>query len=345
MLRVTVIIPHAGGQELLRECLRSLSATRNVDLRTLIVHNGPVDDVDAETLALVQHVQVLRYERNIGFSAACNRGVEAASTDYVFLLNNDATVKPDTIGLLAEKLASDASIAACQPKILSLTSPGKFDYSSAAGGEIDRYGYPFARGRVFDTIEEDKGQYDTEREIFWGAGAALMLRREHYLAAGGLEEPFFAHMEEIDLQWRFRLMGYRVISLPSAIAFHRGAVTIKIGSFRKIYLNHRNGLITLFRNYSLKNLLKNLPARLGLDFILVIYSVIRADFITARAVLSAMIWFSLSLPYLISSRRRVRKLAVVPDSKIQEHIFPYSVVWLYFVKKIKTWNELKAFQV
>jgi len=344
LLKVTVIIPHAGGRELLRDCLHSISESRNPDVETLIVHNGPVDDVDEDTLKLVDKVQVLRFKRNIGFAAACNRGVEAASTEYVFLLNNDAVVKPDTIGVLAEKLASEDDISACQPKILSLIRPGMFDYSSAAGGEIDRYGYPFACGRVFDTIEEDNGQYDQEREIFWGAGAALMIRREHYIRAGGLEEPFFAHMEEIDLQWRFRLMGYRITSVPSVVAGHRGAVTIKEGSFGKYYLNHRNGLAMLFRNYSVKNLFKLLPVRLSLDLILVIYSIFKVDFVRARAVISAIIWFMLSLHYLIGSRRRVQKLRVVHDRQIQEHIFPHSVVWLYFVKKIRTWNDLMAFQ-
>ena len=238
----------------------------------------------------------------------------------------------------------DVSECSARVRVGPRIHPGMFDYSSAAGGKIDRYGYPFARGRVFKTIEQDKRQYDLECEIFWGAGAALMVRRDHYLAAGGLEERFFAHMEEIDLQWRFRLMGYRVYSLPSAIAYHRGAVTIKQGSFRKIYLNHRNSLTTLFRNYGLKNLLNNLPVRLSLDCILVAYSFLLRDFVRARAVLGAMLWFWLSLPYLISSRRRVQKLRVIPDRQIQEHIFPYSVVWLYFVKKIKTWSELKAFR-
>jgi len=344
LLKVTVIIPHAGGRELLRDCLNSIAESRNADVETLIVHNGLVDDVDDNTLKLVDNVQVLRYKRNIGFAAACNRGVEAASTDYVFLLNNDAIVEPETIGVLAEKLASEDDLSACQPKILSLIRPGMFDYSSAAGGEIDRYGYPFACGRVFDTIEKDTGQYNQEREIFWGAGAALMIRREHYIRAGSLEERFFAHMEEIDLQWRFHLMGYRIASVPSVVACHRGAVTIKEGSFGKYYLNHRNGLAMLFRNYSVKNILKILPVRLALDLVLVIYSIFKADFVRARAVLSAIIWFMLSLHYLIGSRRQVQKLRVVQDGQIEKHIFPHSVVWLYFVKKIKTWSDLMAFR-
>lgn len=338
------MIPHAGGRELLRDCLRSLSLSRNVEVETLIVHNGPVDDVDDDTLKLVDNVHVLRFKRNIGFAAACNRGIEAASTDYVFLLNNDAVVNAETIRLLANELAGDERISACQPKILSLIRPGMFDYSSAAGGEIDRFGYPFAHGRIFDTIEKDNGQYDQGCEIFWGAGAALMVRRDHYLRAGGLEERFFAHMEEIDLQWRFRLMGHRITSVPSAVAWHRGAVTIKEGSFGKIYLNHRNGLAMLFRNYNYVNLFKILPIRLSLDSILIILSLFKADFVRARAVLSAILWFLLSMHYLISSRQQVQKLRIVSDGQIKRFIFQRSVVWLYFVKKIRTWNDLKAFQ-
>jgi len=342
LLSVTSIIPHAGGREILRECLTSLAVSRGVDLETIIVNNGPVDDVDEDTLHILPGVQVLRYKCNLGFAAACNRGVEAARGKYIFLLNNDAIVSPNAIQIMVERLESDDTIAACQPKILSLINEGQFDYSSAAGGEMDRYGFPFARGRVFDTIEEDHDQYDDEREIFWGAGAALMIRRDIYLEAGGLEERFFAHMEEIDLLWRIRLMGYRILAVPSAVARHRGAVTIRTGSFRKLYLNHRNSLATLFRNYDAFNLMRNFPVRMIFDLILMIYSIFQRDFVRFWAVLRSECWFWVNLPYLINVRRRIQKLRKISDSELITHFYPYSVVWQYFVKKHQTWKELQA---
>ncbi|MFH0765473.1 MAG: glycosyltransferase family 2 protein, partial [Calditrichota bacterium] len=267
MQRISAIIPHAGGRELLTACVDSLSASQAVELETIIVDNGVVSDVDESLRSRAPSVHILRYECNIGFAAACNRGVEAASGDFVFLLNNDAVVDPDCLFKLAQYLTDNPEVAACQPKILSLLKPGWFDYSSAAGGEMDVYGYPFAQGRIFDTVEPDHGQYDDTRYIFWGAGAALMIRRELFLAAGGLTEWFFAHMEEIDLLWRLQLMGYRVAVVGEAKAYHRGAMTIRAGSFRKFYLNHRNSLAMMVRNYSFFSLLKFLPVRLWLDLI------------------------------------------------------------------------------
>ncbi len=284
----------------------------------------------------------MRYECNLGFAGACNRGVEAASNELVFLLNNDAVVEPDCLARLAERMSADEDIGAAQPKIRSLILPDKFDYSSAAGGEMDVYGFPFARGRVFDSLETDKGQYEDERRVFWGAGAALMLRKSLYLQCGGLEERFFAHMEEIDLLWRMQLLGSRVIAAPSAVAWHQGAVTIRGGSFRKLYLNHRNSLAMLFRNYSFSSLVRYFPLRLVLDAILSLYSILRGDFVRSGAVFRANCWFWMSLPYLIGSRRRIQRTRRTSETDILERLYRRSVVWQYFVKRKKTWKELQA---
>jgi len=334
------VIPHAGGLELLVECLEALASTRGVELEAIVVDNGSKEEIGREALDALPTVQILRYECRLGFAAACNRGVEAAGSEFILLLNNDAVVEPDTLSILSEAMSADRMLAACQPKILSLTHPGRFDYSSAAGGEIDRYGFPFARGRVFDTIEEDRGQYDRGGYVFWGAGAALMLRRERYLAAGGLEEPFFAHMEEIDLAWRFQLMGYRVASIPEAVVRHRGAATIHSGSFIKMYLNYRNSLATLVRNYSTASLTRYLPGRLALDMALALHSLITLNFLQFWAVFRAGCWFLTSFPYLIRGRRSVQRLRQVPDRAVLERIYPGSVAWQYFIRKRRTWSEL-----
>lgn len=344
MLHISAIIPHAGGRDILRDCLKSLSRTTDVKLQVIVVDNSTISDIDDDTLSIIPSVQILRYECKLGFAGACNRGVDAADGDYVFLLNNDAIVQPDSISKLAKKLADNPLTGACQPKILSLVKPGYFDYSSAAGGELDRFGYPFARGRVFGNIEQDVGQYDDDRDVFWGAGAALMIRRELYLQAGGLEEPFFAHMEEIDLLWRIHLMGYNVVAVSGAVVLHRGAMTIQNDSFQKIYLNHRNSIAMLFRNYGAFSLIRNLPVRVILDKILILYSIIRGDFKRIWAVTRAGCWFWISLPYLIGSRRRVQKLRRVPDKIIRQKLFAGSIVWQYYVNKHETWNDIQVFR-
>jgi GT2 family glycosyltransferase len=340
--KISVIIPHAGGAAILQQCLASLGASQSVQFETIIVDNGSSEALKRNDCTKHIEVQILHFKCKLGFAAACNRGVEAANSDYVFLLNNDATVEPDTLKTLSDLLDRSPELGACQPKILSLANPGCFDYSSASGGEMDRYGFPFARGRIFETVEQDRGQYEDTREVFWGAGSALMLRRRLYLDAGGLEEPFFAHMEEIDLLWRIQLMGFRVVAHPAAIVRHLGAATIRSGSFAKMYLNQRNSLAMLFRNYGICSLIKYLPGRLIFDLILLTVSLFQINFERLWSVLRADLWFWASLPYLVKGRIRVQRLRSTPERTILNRIYPKSIVWQYFVQKRRTWREVMS---
>jgi len=341
LLGVSAIIPHAGGREILRECLDSLEKSTGVALEVIIVDNGSGESPSDWGLERFPGAQHLRYECRLGFAAACNRGVEAATGDYIFLLNNDAVVEPDAIELLAGRLAGDGSLAAAAPKILWYHDRSRFDYSSACGGWLDRYGIPFCRGRVFDTLERDLGQYDAETDAFWAAGAALMFRRELYLEAGGLEEPFFAHMEEIDLLWRLQLMGYRLQIVPRAVAYHRGAVTIKSNSYLKHYLNHRNSLAMLFRNYGVLNLLGAAPIRFGMDAAFAFQNLFQLNFTRLRAVAAAWVWILFSPVYLMKGRRAVQRLRRVPDKIIARRIFRGSIAWQYYVRRRRTFRELE----
>jgi len=338
--QVSVIIPHAGGDELLSRCLDALSATRGTSFETIIVDNGSPSPLSPTFANRYHGVQILHYERQLGFAGACNRGVEHAQSEYIFLLNNDALVEPNTIALMVNRMESDPQVAACQPKILSLHRPGQFDYSSAAGGEMDRYGFPFARGRLFDTVEEDHGQYDNPRPIFWGAGTALLIRRELFIQAGGLAEMFFAHMEEIDLQWRLQLMGYKVMVYPEAVVHHQGGATIIGGSFQKTYLNHRNNLAMLLRNYSFSSLVIYLPLRIVFDEILLTASFFTLNFKRIGAVSLAHLWIWFNLPRILTSRRLIQKQRTVPDSVILKRLYSGSIVWQYFIRKRRTWAEL-----
>lgn len=342
MLVVSAIIPHAGGREILRECLDSLQDVEGVELEVVVVDNGSGENPDDWGLARFAKAQYLHYECRLGFAAACNRGVDAASGDFVFLFNNDAVIAPGGVAILAETLSADPVAAAVQPKILRYSDPKFFDYSSACGGMLDRYGIPFAKGRIFDTLEEDRGQYDSPGEIFWGAGAALMLRKNLYLEAGGLEEPFFAHMEEIDLLWRLQLMGCRVLVEPRAVVRHRGAVTIQTGSFLKLYLNHRNSLTMMLRNYSLHSLLCYFPARFGMDMAFGLLNLALLNFKKFFAVVRAWIWILFSISYLIECRRRAQRLRRMDDSHILRRIYPGSIAWQYFIRRRRTYGEIEA---
>ncbi|MFC2149965.1 glycosyltransferase family 2 protein [Calditrichota bacterium] len=342
MDRISVVIPHAGGEAILGECLGRLAQTRDIEIELIIVVNGTTEKIPQTVVSQFRNPQVLEFPDRIGFAAACNRGIDASACELGILLNNDAVVNPNTLKILTDAMISAPNAAACQPKLLSSREDGKFDYSSAAGGEIDRFGFPFAHGRVFDTVEVDSGQYNLDAKVFWAAGAALMVRREVYLKAGGLEERFFAHMEEIDLCWRFHLMGYNVLTVTAAIVYHAGAMTIKEDSSLKIYLNHRNSQAMLFRCYGTFSLLKYMPIRELLDLTLIFRSIILFDFKRILAVLRAKCWIWYSLHYLIISRRNVQRLRTVNEQAILNLIYPRSVVWDYFILKLRTWDKLQV---
>lgn len=342
---ISVIIPHAGGAEMLKECLTSLQQNREVEWEAIIVENGSHESPHQWGAQDDPRVQVLHFDQPLGFATSCNRGVQVAKGDVLFLLNNDAVLEPTTLKLLSEPWtkghpSGGDKIAATAPKILSYQDHSRFDYSSAAGGFIDRYGFPFARGRIFDTIEEDKGQYDQPTPIFWGAGCALMIAKDLYLQAGGLEETFFAHMEEIDLLWRLRLMGYQVWSLPHSRVYHRGAATIRQGSFVKLYLNFRNSLLMLLRNWGWSELIRVLPIRLIIDLGGGIKSLLTGRIKTFGAIVKAWGWVLTHIPFVLKSRKQIQELRRLSDREIKSLILPRSIAWEYYIKGKRTFSEL-----
>ncbi len=246
---VAVIILNWNGAQLLREYLPAVLATTNSSIgRVIVADNGSTDDSLQVLRDEFPDVEVLSFESNLGFAAGYNRAIAETGYELTVLLNSD--VKPDygwLDGLYAYMCAHE-DCGACQPKIMSLREPTRFEYAGACGGFIDRHGYPYCRGRIFGDCETDYGQYDSERDVFWASGAALMVRSELYLKVGGLDPAFFAHMEEIDLCWRIRLEGYKVAAVPSARVFHLGGGSLPAENPRKTYLNFRNNLLMLHKN-------------------------------------------------------------------------------------------------
>lgn len=246
---VAVIILNWNGAKLLREYLPAVLATTNSSIgRVIVADNGSTDDSLQVLRDEFPDVEVLSFESNLGFAAGYNRAIAETGYELTVLLNSD--VKPDygwLDGLYAYMCAHE-DCGACQPKIMSLREPTRFEYAGACGGFIDRHGYPYCRGRIFGDCETDYGQYDSERDVFWASGAALMVRSELYLKVGGLDPAFFAHMEEIDLCWRIRLEGYKVSAVPSARVFHLGGGSLPAENPRKTYLNFRNNLLMLHKN-------------------------------------------------------------------------------------------------
>ena len=232
---------------------------------------------------------------------------------------------------------SHPDVAACQPKLLSYKNKKEFEYAGACGGFIDKYGYPYCRGRIFDTVEEDKGQYDSVAELFWATGAALMIRAEDYRAAGGLDGTFFAHMEEIDLCWRLRSRGRRIVCIPQSCVYHVGGATLNKSNPRKTYLNFRNNLLMLYKNLPENELRHVMFVRALLDYVAAFKSLLSGDAAGCRAVLQARRDFRRIKHDYSDLRRENLEKSVEADVKERTS---FSILWKYYAGGRRLFSEL-----
>ncbi len=332
---VSVIIPHWKGRDILLRCLASLYLPGHPELEVLLVDNGSTDGSVSDAVSAFSGVKVLRSDVNLGYAGGCNLGLDQASGEFALLLNDDAVVTSGMIQTLVSAVRGDNTIAACQPKILSISNPGYFDYAGAAGGEMDRFGFPFCRGRIFDTVESDKGQYDSPSRIFWASGACCLFRMSALKESGFLDPDFFAHMEEIDLQWRLTNLGYTVVSVPDAIARHDAGSTLAPDRPYKVYLNHRNSLVMLLKNHRVTALLTVLPLRILLDFAAAAYRLARLELPNTLAVFRAHLYAIFHLPWILKKR-------ISPGKGVNRttQFYSRSIVWDYFMMRRRRFTDL-----
>lgn len=289
MKKLSVIILNWNGKKLLQELLPTVARHTTDNNTELIVADNGSDDGSVEWVKRnCPDVGIIELDRNYGFAEGYNLAIEKVDTPYVLLLNSDVeTTERWTVPLL-EYMENNPDVGALQPKIKSFYERDKFEYAGAAGGYLDRLGYPYCRGRLFDKVETDNGQYDgAPVEVAWASGAALLVRRDVYLKAGGLDKDFFAHMEEIDLCCRIHAMGYRVMALTSSAVYHQGGASLNQGNPKKTYLNFRNNLLLLHKNLPEKRGRKILFLRRLADTLAFGMYVAKLDFANARAVLKA----------------------------------------------------------
>lgn len=246
--RVSIIIVTWNALPLLKQCLPSVVATDYPNFEIIVADNASDDGSAAWIESEYPDVKVIRHPQNWRFCRGNNRAVPHATGDYIVLLNNDVEVPPDWLAPLVQAFEADPEIGAAQPKMLQYDDRDRFEYAGGAGGFIDRVGYPFTRGRLFDTMERDRGQYDTPTDIFWASGAAIMMRRRALQQVGLLDERFDMHMEEIDLCWRMQRAGYRIRYVPASEVYHIGGASLPQAHPEKTYLNFRNSLLMLYKN-------------------------------------------------------------------------------------------------
>ncbi len=289
MKSLAVIILNWNGEKLLQEFLPAASALTISDRADLYVaDNGSTDNSLAWIRANHPEVGIIELGDNYGFAEGYNRAIEATRYPYTLLLNSDVMVSPDWWRPLLDFMESHSDVGAAQPKIRSYRIPAMFEYAGAAGGYLDRLGYPYCRGRLFDHVEEDHGQYDgAPADVCWASGAAMIVRTETYLSLGGLDPKFFAHMEEIDLCCRMHAAGYRVCALTDCEVFHVGGASLSQGNPRKTYLNFRNNLLLLHKNLPRAAGRRKLFVRRLADTLAFMMFLLKGDLGNARAVIKA----------------------------------------------------------
>ncbi|MDX2196382.1 MAG: glycosyltransferase family 2 protein [Cytophagales bacterium] len=330
MYTVAVVILNWNGKHHLQKFLPSVYA-HSKNAQIYIIDNASADGSVSYLKDNFPDIKIIQLSQNHGFCAGYNIGLKQIQAEYYILLNNDVEIQGEWLSPLIIYMQSNKNCAACQPKILSYTNPTYFEYAGAAGGYIDRLGYPYCRGRIFHTIEQDTGQYDDIVEIDWATGACMCVRADVFHNLGGFDELFFAHMEEIDLCWRMKNNGYCIVVVPQSKVYHLGAGTLQKDSATKIFLNYRNGLYLLHKNLPYKYLIVNILARLFLDGISAMPHLLSARADCVWAILRAHIQYYKHLTQL-HNVRKYTKSQYMPCVK--------SIVWQYFIKNKKLYALL-----
>jgi len=338
--KVTVVILNWNGKKWLEQFLPFVMKTTYPWFSVLLVDNGSEDDSLVFVRKHFPGVQILPLDRNYGFAEGNNKALRYVETPYVALLNSDVEVTPDWLEPLVEELDTHPEVAAVQPKIRAWRQRDHFEYAGAAGGFLDKLGYPFCRGRMFDQVEEDQGQYDQRMEIFWASGACCLIRKSAIDAAGGLFDPdFFAHMEEIDFCWRLHNFGYKVSFRPESVVYHVGGGTLPQGNPRKTYLNVRNNLIMMRKNLPTSTRETIIFIRMLMDYVWGIKSLFTGDAATITAI------FRGHRDYLQNRSKWMVKTLRIYNAHLP-HKFPEtgfyngSIVWQYFVRGKKKWSSV-----
>ena len=327
MKQTAVVILNWNGQKHLAHYMPSVVGNTPADVRIVVADNGSTDDSVEFLKANYPSVEILQLDKNYGFAEGYNRALREIKAEYYVLLNSDVEPTKGWIEPLVQTLKNDKSIAAVAPKLLSDVERDKFEYAGAAGGFIDYLGYPLCRGRILSTIEQDNGQYNTAREVFWASGAAFCCRAEVFHKLGGFDSDFFAHMEEIDLCWRMQLAGYKVFSEPRSVVYHLGGGTLPNESPNKLYLNYRNNLAMLFKCAPTAQRLTAAVLRPMADMLSVVIYLLKGEPKLARATLRAYRDFFAWHKELGKKRSAIRGAAVA-ESK---HIYKGSMVVRYML--------------
>ncbi len=328
-----VVILNWNGKHFLEEYLPKVeSYSQFPDVSIVVTDNGSTDDSVSYLQKYHPNVRLILLDKNYGFAEGYNRALQQVDSDYFVLLNSDVEVTENWLQPLIDQMQT-SGVAACMPKIRSVADRTSFEYAGAAGGFIDRLGYPFCRGRIFHTVEKDTGQYDSPIEIFWATGACCLIKADIFRQMGGFDAYFFAHMEEIDLCWRIKNAGYTIRYTPESTVYHVGGGMLPQKSPFKTYLNYRNNLLMMYKNLPKKHKTRTLAFRIILDTISSFHSLLQGDTSVIKAVWKAHASFWKALP-------QYQKLSVEQPLSFPSCVYPRSLVFQYFIKRKKYYREM-----
>lgn len=337
MKQTAVVILNYNGAGMLRRFLPSV-IKYSPEASIYVADNGSSDESCDVVRNEFPAVKLMVLDQNYGFAEGYNRALAQVDEEYAVLLNSDVEVTRGWLSPMTQFLDSNPEVAACQPKLLSFKQKDFFEYAGAAGGFIDKWGYTFCRGRIFNTVERDSGQYDDTTDVFWATGAALMIRNEVYKNNGGLDGRFFAHMEEIDLCWRLRSRGYRIACVPQSHVYHVGGATLKKENPQKTYLNFRNNLLMIYKNAPDCQLKKIMLFRKVFDNVAALKFLASGDYAAFKAVRKARRDFKAMRSGYDKARAENMKLAVT--TRIPE-VLKSSILYKYYLGFKHTYSSLK----
>lgn len=337
-MKLSIVILNWNGSHHLQRFLPSVVKYSNYDWVEIVVADNHSED---KSLEVVKNefpvVKFLQLDQNYGFAGGYNQALKSNEAEYILLLNSDVEVTENWLEPMIKIMDLNPLIAACQPKIMQLDQPQLFEYAGASGGFIDHFGYPFCRGRIVNIQERDKGQYDQTISVFWASGAAMLIRGKRWHEFGGFDADFWAHMEEIDLCWRMKNRGYKVVVCPESKVYHLGGGTLSYGSPQKIYLNFRNNLFLLYKNLPEGKLYKTLFIRMLLDGLAALQFLTTGQINAFVKVFTAHIDFYKSHGKLRKKRKELLLKTVVAD---HPEIYKGSLIFNFFVAKKRTFSSL-----
>jgi hypothetical protein len=337
MDKLAIVILNWNGAEMLKKYLPSVLQYSKDEAVVYVADNASTDISIALLKEQFPEVKLILLEKNWGFAEGYNKALEQVDAEYYLLLNSDIEVTPGWLMPMLSFMDSHEEVAACQPKLLSIFQRDSFEYAGACGGYLDRYGYPFCRGRVFDVVEQDRGQYDEPAKVHWATGAALLVRARIYKEVGGLDARFFAHQEEIEMCWRMRIRGYQIYCLPESKVYHVGGGTLPKSNPMKTYLNFRNNLTMLYKCLPEKDLKPVMRLRWFLDYLAAFQTLILkrnvGDF---KAIFRARRDFKRWCKDFETDREQIQKSRVGKDTEFA----PFLLLWKYYAKGCKTYSQL-----